>query len=71
MKAIISSFLGNIPLWARLAIVVALLAGCVVAVSLGLIKYTDDNKIEEAVEETIKDQTGIDVDITPESPESR
>jgi hypothetical protein len=71
MKAILSSFLAKIPLWVRLTIVVALLSGCVVFVSLGIIKYIDDNKIEEAVEETIKDYTGIDIDITPESVETK
>ena len=66
MKTILSSFLVKIPFLARLSIVVALLAGCVAAVSFGLIKYIDDNKIEEAVEETIKDYSGVDIDITPE-----
>lgn len=31
--------------------------------------YKDDNPIEEAVEEVIKEETGIVVDLTPESKE--
>lgn len=33
--------------------------------------YQDDNPIEEAVEEVIKDETGADVDLTPDSPEKK
>lgn len=29
----------------------------------------DDNPIEEAVEEVIKEQTGLDIDLTPLTPE--
>jgi len=30
----------------------------------------DDNAIEEAIEHQIKEQTGIDLDLTPSSPEA-
>lgn len=30
-----------------------------------------DNPIEEAAEEVIKDQTGVDLDLSPETPESK
>jgi hypothetical protein len=33
--------------------------------------YQDDNVIEEKVEDVIKDKTGCDVDLTPESPEKK
>ena len=32
--------------------------------------YPDDNLVEEIVEEVIEDRTGIDVDLSPLSPES-
>ena len=31
--------------------------------------YKDDNKVEQVVEEVIKDNTGISLDLTPSSPE--
>lgn len=33
--------------------------------------YGDDNAIEEISEEVIKTQTGIDIDLTPSSPENK
>jgi hypothetical protein len=37
----------------------------------GFIKnYPDDNIVEEYTEDIIKDQTGIDIDLTPRTPES-
>ncbi len=43
---------------------------------LGVIKkfipnYKDDNPVEEAVEKVIEEKTGIDVDLTPSSPEQK
>jgi hypothetical protein len=32
-------------------------------------KYPHDNVIEEAAEEVIKSETGLDIDLTPSSPE--
>ncbi len=32
--------------------------------------YPDDNPIEEAIEKKIQDETGFDVDLSPDSPES-
>lgn len=46
-----------------------------VAIVVGIIGYTthfflgDDNPIEESCEEIIKDTTGMDIDLTPGSPE--
>lgn len=33
--------------------------------------YGDDNAIEEISEEIIKTETGIDIDLTPSSPENK
>jgi len=33
--------------------------------------YGDDNAIEEISEEVIKTETGIDIDLTPSSPENK
>lgn len=34
-------------------------------------EYPDDNIVEESIEIYIKDQTGMDIDITPLSPEKK
>lgn len=34
-------------------------------------KQPDDNPVEEAAEKVIKDQTDVDVDLTPSSPEQK
>lgn len=45
-------------------------AGCVSCTWLNKkLGLRDDNIIEEAVEEAIKEETGLDVDMTPDSPE--
>lgn len=54
--------------WALKIGFLALAAGSVVAVKKCL-KLKDDNAYEEVVEQVIKDQTGVDIDITPETPE--
>lgn len=33
--------------------------------------YKDENILEEKIEDIIKDKTGIDVDLTPNSPEQK
>lgn len=41
---------------------------------VGTLRYfgaKDDNPIEEAIEQVIKDKTGIDIDLTPETPEQK
>ncbi len=51
----------------------SLLAVCLILTSCGSINkqlgLQDDNLIEESVEAVIKVQTGLDLDLTPESPE--
>lgn len=47
-----------------------------VAIVVGIIGYSthfflgDDNPIEESCEKIIKDTTGMDIDLTPDSPEN-
>lgn len=53
-------------LTAALFIVSALAAGIGSKVVLGM---KDDNPIEEATEQIIQDKTGIDIDLTPDTPE--
>lgn len=46
----------------------------ILAVIIGLTSvyfYGDDNAIEEVSEEIIKTETGIDIDLTPSSPENK
>jgi hypothetical protein len=47
-------------------LVVALVAGYVSSRFLG-----EDNPVEEAAEEVIESQTGMDIDLTPDSQESK
>jgi len=46
-------------------LVVLMLEGC----SKTNFKYKEDNMAEEILEEVIKNKTGIDVDLTPSTPE--
>lgn len=44
----------------------------VVLIGIGIISHQflgHDNKVEESIEQIIKDKTGLDVDLTPESEE--
>lgn len=62
----------NLPMFVKI-IVSIILGGCVVFLgSCGLEwwkYYPQDNVVEEVVEEVIKDKTGMDIDLTPSSPE--
>lgn len=43
-----------------------------IALAIGMLSifiFNDDNAIEEVTEEIIKEETGVDIDISPESPE--
>lgn len=50
-----------------LVFVGAFVGGC--SYMNNMVGLEDDNMLEEAVEHQIKENTGIDVDLTPESPE--
>lgn len=34
-------------------------------------KWVDDNFLEEKIEEIVKEKTGVDIDLTPASPEKK
>lgn len=55
-------------IWTKLAIV-AVAASVGYGVTFFFPKTKEDNAVEEAMEEIIKQQTGIDVDLTPNSKE--
>ena len=55
-------------IWTKLAIIAAA-ASLGYGVTLFFPKVKEDNVVEEAMEEIIKQQTGIDVDLTPNSKE--
>ena len=44
-----------------------ILSGCMIKHG----KYVDDNPIEEIIEQAIKSETGLDLDLTPRSPEKQ
>ena len=54
-------------------IIIAILAGAAIlsSVATKVFKLEDDNTAEEFVEEVIQDQTGLDIDLTPSSPEKK
>lgn len=52
--------------------VIILVAGFLVfTISHTWKNYPQDNAIEEIVEDVIKVETGVDVDLTPQSPENK
>jgi hypothetical protein len=54
-------------------IIIAILAGAALlsTVATKFLKLEDDNVAEEFVEDVIQDQTGLDLDLTPKSPEKK
>lgn len=54
--------------WKKLFLILFL---SIVWVSCSKWKYPDDNIIEEAVEDVIEEETGLCVDLTPSSPETK
>lgn len=52
-----------------IAVVVSL--ACIVGYLTQHLTRKDDTPIEEACEEVIKEQTGIDIDLSPSSPEAK
>jgi len=49
---------------------ILLFIGAVAITALSIYLYGPDNPVEELAEDVIKIETGIDVDLTPESPEN-
>lgn len=54
-------------------VVLAVLTGLAVisVVATKALKLEDDNFAEELVEDVIQDQTGLDIDLSPSSPEKK
>lgn len=58
----------DLPIWAKIMVVGgAILGGA--GVKYLWPNYKDDNSVEELIEDAILAETGIEVDITPFSPE--
>lgn len=58
-----------LALWMKICLAVTLI-GSFAGIKYYFPNYKDDNIIEEKLEELIKDQTGLDVDVTPLSTET-
>lgn len=72
MKHIIKEMWEELPMWGKVTIAILLLGAVVIlgSCSFGWWKYyPQDNMLEEMAEEVIKDKTGLDIDVTPLSPE--
>jgi hypothetical protein len=54
--------------WYTRGAIVAVCLGAVGVVKYGL-RWKDDNKVEELAEYVIKEETGADLDLTPNTPE--
>ncbi len=54
---------------AGLIVLVIVITTCVVAGTLSGIFWYKDNPIEETAEAIIKQETGVDIDLTPSTPE--
>lgn len=60
--------------WIMRACIALVVIGCTLGACTAVNKWLgvpDDNPIEEIVEQQIKNQTGFDVDLSPESPEGK
>ena len=53
----------------ELFVIVVVAVVAVIGFSYAKITKTDDSPVEEAAEQVIKNETGFDVDLTPNSPE--
>ena len=53
----------------KLMSVLLIVSGAIIIGVLSAVYFGDDNPIEEIAEEIIKAQSGIEIDLTPASPE--
>lgn len=53
----------------KIILVASLVVGALVVRYVIVPRWGHDTKLEEYIEEKIKDEIGVDMDITPESPE--
>jgi hypothetical protein len=60
-------WIDTVPLKWKVVSIIAIfvLAALIYCLAIWTKWYPDDNPIEQAVEEVIKDETGIDVDLSP------
>lgn len=71
MREVFMELWKGLPMWMKISLGIAILALIAITSSCGIVKYQEDNPLEEAVEDAIKEQTGMDVDLSPRSPENR
>lgn len=72
MKEIIIDLWKVFPMWTKLCIGTILLCLAACAIGCGVYKwssYPQDNIVEEIAEEVLEHYTGIDIDVTPATPE--
>lgn len=55
---------------AGLIILIVVISACAIGGAISGYFWYQDNPVEEVAEEIIKNQTGIDVDLTPTTPEN-
>jgi len=63
----------ELSMWSKLGIIISLtvLAGAVVGCNWKVWKnYPQDNIVEEIIEEVIESKTGLDIDLSPSTPEN-
>ena len=68
MKEIWKEIFGEVPKWLRWTFI-GIIAGSFLLASLLIKSYPQDNAIEEMLEAVIKENTGEDIDLSPQSPE--
>lgn len=54
---------------ASLLILITIVTVCIIVGSVSSIVWKNDNPIEEVAEDIIKEETGLDIDLSPSSPE--
>lgn len=59
----------RITMWAKITAIMAILVGSLVIIGCDRFckDYPDDNIIENLLEDIIKSETGLEIDLTPES----
>lgn len=68
MKEIWKELFAEIPKWVKWTFLIIIAAGILCASYLCK-SYPQDNRVEEMVEAVIKETTGEDIDLSPQSPE--
>lgn len=74
MKSSFNVFISLIPVWVRVLILLLFSISvffAFVSCSKFAKYYPQDNVVEEIVEEVIEEKTGVDVDLSPNTPEKK